>query len=95
MSATMPLPVQRKIDSVLQRVKEPETLRSIGELNLVRRVRYSESERHLIVFMDIADPRSTCMVCSLVTEQLRSSIQRELQREMEQEFPGFTVEISA
>jgi metal-sulfur cluster biosynthetic enzyme len=95
MSATMPLPVQRKIDSVLQRVKEPETLRSIGELNLVRRVRYSQSEKRLIVFMDIADPRSTCMVCSLVTEHLRSSIQRELQREMEREFPGFTVEISA
>jgi metal-sulfur cluster biosynthetic enzyme len=90
----MPLPIQQKIDSVLQRVKEPETRRSIAELNLVRLVRYSENEKRLIVFMAIAEPRSTCMVCSVVNEHLRSSIERNLSEELEQEFPDISIEIS-
>jgi len=85
--------MQKAIDAVLERVKEPETGRSIAELNLVRRLRYSEKEKVLQVFMNIGEPRSTCMVCTIVNGKLSESIEREVRQEMEKEFPGLSVEI--
>ena len=58
---------QKKIDAILARVKEPETRRSVGDLNLVKRVRYSAREHAFELFMDIANPRTSCFVCGVVT----------------------------
>jgi metal-sulfur cluster biosynthetic enzyme len=85
--------MKRKIETVLKRVREPETGRSVGELNLVSRLRYSEKEKILQIFMNIGDPRSTCLVCSIVNEQLRSSIEREVLEEMGKEFPELRLEL--
>jgi len=82
---------QKKIDAILARVKEPETLRSVGDLSLVKRVRYSASEHAFEVFMDIANPRASCLVCGVVTATIQRSIERDLQRAFEQEFPGCRV----
>ena len=90
---TMSPEMIRKIDGVLARVKEPETLRPVADLNLVSRVTYSESARLLRITTDIGTPKSTCMVCGVVTENLRQSIQRQLKEEFEKEFPGLTVEV--
>ena len=83
----------RRIDGVLARVKEPETLRTVAELGLVERVTYSAAEQRLLVKTIIATGVSTCMVCGLVTEHLRQSIQRDLAAEFQKEFPELSVEV--
>ena len=83
----------RSIDAVLARVKEPETGRSVADLNLVQRVTYSQSERVLQVVTLIDTSRSTCIVCDVVTGQLRHSIERNLRQEFGKEFPELTIDI--
>ncbi len=85
--------MKRKIDSVLQRVKEPETFRSVAELGLVGKVSYSESEKKLLVVLDIEEPRHPCFVCGVVTATIRRSLMRDLKTEFEKEFPALTVEV--
>ena len=81
--------VQKTIDSILEKVKEPETLRSVAELGLVKKVTLSDSAREILVTMDIAEPRLSCFVCSVVNEKIRDTIQQRLKAEFEQEFPGY------
>lgn len=83
--------MQRKIDAILARVKEPETRRSVGDLNLVKRVRYSGSRHTFELFLDVANPRTSCFVCGIVTATIQRTIERELQEAFEQEFPGCSV----
>lgn len=83
----------RKIDKVLNTVKEPETYRPVSELNLVRKVTYSETAQTLLVLTDINTPKSTCMVCGIVTENIRQSIQRQLKEAFAAEFPGLSIEV--
>lgn len=83
-----------KIDAILARVKEPETLRSVGDLNLVKRVRYSPSRHAFEVFLDVNTARSSCLVCGVVTASIQRTIQRELQEAFERDFPGCQVTFS-
>lgn len=85
---------RRKIDAILARVKEPETLRSVGDLNLVKRVRYSPGSNLFELFMDVATPRSSCFVCGVVTATIQRSLERELKEAFEQDFPGCRVMFS-
>jgi metal-sulfur cluster biosynthetic enzyme len=86
--------MRSKIDAILARVKEPETRRSVGDLNLVKRVRYSPGSGVFEVFMDVANPRGGCLVCGIVTNTIRESIERELKEAFEQDFPGCRVHFS-
>ena len=81
--------VQKTIDTILDTVKEPETLRSVAELGLVKKVTVSDSAREILVTMDIAEPRLSCFVCSVVNEKIRGTIQERLKAEFEKEFPGY------
>jgi len=83
--------MRQAIDGILARVTEPETLRSVGELNLVKRVRYSASLRTFEIVLDIATPRAACLVCGVVTAAIEQSIRRELAEAFRQEFPGCEV----
>jgi metal-sulfur cluster biosynthetic enzyme len=83
--------MQKKIEAILARVKEPETSRSVGDLNLVKRVRYSARANAFEVFMDIDASRSSCFVCGLITATIQRSIERELREAFEQDFPGCSV----
>jgi metal-sulfur cluster biosynthetic enzyme len=83
--------MRQKIDSILARVKEPETRRSVGELNLVKRVRYSASEQTFEVLLDIANPRTSCFVCGIVTATIQRTIERDLKKAFVQDFPGCSV----
>ena len=86
--------MKKRIDAILARVKEPETLRSVGDLNLVRRVRYSPRNKLFELFMDIADARSSCFVCGTVALTIRRTIERELQEAFGRDFPGCRVRFS-
>lgn len=81
-----------KFETILKRVKEPETELSVSELNLVKRISYSETEKKFLIYMDIATPKFPCLTCGVVTEQIRSTIERRLKEEFTKEFPGYTVE---
>jgi metal-sulfur cluster biosynthetic enzyme len=85
--------MKRKIDIVLERVKEPETYRSVKELGLVGNISYSESEKKLKVILDIEEPRLSCFVCGVVTATIRRSLMRDLKEEFEKEFPTLAVEV--
>ena len=80
-----------KIDAILARVKEPETRRSVRDLSLVRRVRYSASRHTFELYLDVGTARSSCFTCGIVTATIQRTIERELQEAFEQDFPGCQV----
>ncbi|HON12562.1 MAG TPA: hypothetical protein PLB48_00505 [Treponema sp.] len=90
--ATITPEMADKFEAILKRVKEPETELSVSELNLVKRISYSETEKKFLIFMDIATPKFPCLTCGVVTEQIRSTIERRLREEFMKEFPGYEVE---
>lgn len=83
--------MQGKIDAILARVREPETLRSVGDLNLVKRVRYSPGSHLFELFMAVGTGRTSCFVCGVVTATIQRTIERELQEAFAQDFPGCRV----
>ncbi len=83
-----------KIDAILLAVKEPETGLSMTDLQLVKLVSWSEKEQKFLLTMDIANPRSACLVCGVVNEHLREGIQRRLAEAFSEAFPGTTVEFA-
>ncbi|GAB1483869.1 hypothetical protein MASR2M78_26850 [Treponema sp.] len=84
--------IAEKIEAILAKVKEPETGLSISDLQLVKRISYSEERNAFLIIMDIAQPKISCMVCGLVTEHIRAGIERMLKEEFEASFPGALVE---
>lgn len=82
-----------KIDAALARAKEPETLMSVAELNLVKKVSWSPSTNKYLVVLDIGTPRFSCLACGVVTENLRAGISRRIAEELRAEFPGAEVEV--
>jgi metal-sulfur cluster biosynthetic enzyme len=84
-------PMRKTIDGILERVKEPETLRSLADLSLVKRVRYSAAAHTFEIFLDVSTPRTSCFVCGVVTASIQKSIERELTEAFTQDFPGCQV----
>jgi metal-sulfur cluster biosynthetic enzyme len=85
--------MKTKIDAVLERVKEPETFRSVLELGLVKKLTYGAAEKKLLVILDIAEPKLSCFVCGVVTATILNSLVRDLTAEFEKEFPELAVEV--
>ncbi len=46
--------MKKRIDAVLDRVKDPESGLSVSELGLVTKLRYSEEHSHLYIFTDFS-----------------------------------------
>lgn len=82
-----------KFDAVLERVKEPQSDLSIGELGLVSRFSYSAKEKGILVVLNIGSPRFACPACSAINGEIKRGIERQLREELEKEFPGFSVDI--
>ena len=83
--------LRKKIDKVLSRVKDPQSLLSIGDLGWVSHVWYSDAFHKLEVELDINPPRFTCAMCGIITANLRDTIQQRLEEEIRKEFPGTNV----
>jgi len=81
----------QKIDSALERAKEPESNLSVAELGIVRRCRYKEHENSLYVFADQYASKKAC--CFLLTKMLEVETLERLQGELEKEFPDLTVKV--
>ena len=84
--------MKNKIDSVLDRVKDPESGLSVSELGLVKKLRYSEGKKHLYVFTDFFKRHPGCLTCAAVASLVSSSIQKNLESELEKEFPDIIIE---
>lgn len=82
----------KKIDAVLERVKDPESDLPISRLGLVKRIRYSEGEKKLFVFTEIYPHLPKCITCAAIATTIVSTIIRDLTVELQYEFPDLTVE---
>lgn len=87
------LAVRQKFDSVLDRLKEPQSELSFAELALVKKISYHEKEKTLVAYMDIPAPRLECMACSAVNGFVVERLERDLKAALEAEFPGWIVKI--
>lgn len=82
----------RKIQSVLERVKDPESNLSVEKLGLVERVRYNEDKKDLYVFTDFLSHRPGCLTCHGIAMAIIDGIQKNLHEEFQKEFPDLNVE---
>ena len=84
--------MKQKIDAVLDHVKEPTTGLSIAQLGLVRRLRYIESKKKLVVFFSTTQPHVP-KCCKIIQGLLLSDLLHDLTEEFNKEFPELAIEI--
>lgn len=82
----------RKIQSVLARVKDPESNLSVERLGLVKRVRYNEGKKELYIFADFRSHHPGCLTCFGIAMAVTAAIQRSLHEEFQKEFPELSIE---
>ena len=83
--------ITRKIDAVLERVKEPESGLSVAQLGLVERLRYNEKDKKLSVFTCFIKPNHH-YCCTVLQGLLISGVLNALTEEFQKEFPDLSVE---
>ena len=81
----------RKLDAVLDRVKEPESRLSIAQLGLISRIRHHPEAKKLSVFLSSIRPTHGC--CTIIASLLLTTTLKDLTEELGKEFPGLSVEI--
>ena len=81
-----------KIDSVLDRVTDPESDLSVAQLGLVKKIRYCEEHTLLYVFTDFMSRQPGCLTCAGIAMALSASILKNLETEFQKEFPDLTIE---
>lgn len=79
----------RKIDSVLDRVKEPESNLSVAQLGIVEKFRYNESKRTLYVYTKTYSTHKAC--CFLITKLLETKVLSQMEEELKKEFPNLAI----
>lgn len=89
MEKTMDPEMIRKIDSVLGRIKEPESNLSVAELGIIQKFRYNESKRALYIFANTYSSKKAC--CFLITKLIESKVMTSVKNELKKEFPDLTV----
>ncbi len=89
MQRSMDKEMIKKIDSVLDRVKEPESNLSVGQLGLVKKFRYNETKRTLYVYADTYATHKPC--CFLITKLIEIKLMSELENELKKEFPNLAI----
>jgi len=82
----------RKIDAILDRVKDPESGLSVARLGLVERVRYNEQKQDIYIFTDFQSHHPGCVTCAGIAMILISTIMRNLEEEFRKEFPHLTIQ---
>jgi len=82
----------KKIDSILDRVKDPESDLSVAKLGLVKKVRYSKKENLLYIFTDFVSHSPGCMTCAGIAMVISAAILKNIEAEFQKEFPDLTIE---
>lgn len=81
-----------KIDSILERVKDPESDLPVARLGLVKRVRYNEEKQEMYIFTDFLSHRPACISCEGIAMAIMSTILKNLESEFKKEFPDLAIE---
>jgi metal-sulfur cluster biosynthetic enzyme len=79
----------RKIDSVLERVKEPESNLSVGELGIIQKFRYNKNKRALYVFANTYGSPKAC--CFVITKLIEAEVMKRVKNELRKEFPELAI----
>jgi len=82
----------RKIDAILDRVKDPESDLPVAQLGVVKRIRYNENLKTLYVFTDLHTHLPRCVTCAAIASTIASTIIRDLRKELQAEFPDLSIE---
>ena len=82
----------RKIDAVLEKIKDPESGLPVAQLGLIRRVRYSEKDKRFYIFTDAYRHLPHCVTCAAIAQTIIATIVRDVTAEFQKEFPDLTVE---
>ena len=80
----------KKIDGVLDRVKDPESNLSVAQMGLVKKLRHAEKNKKLYVFTKAPSAPAAC--CIIVAKLLQITIAERLTQEFQKEFPDLTIE---
>ncbi len=83
--------MKRKIDAVLDRVKDPESDLPISRLGVITRLRYNEEKKELYVFSDFLSHMPGCLTCVGIAATVIDGIKRRLRSELEAEFPQLSI----
>jgi hypothetical protein len=86
--------MQKRIDTVLTRIKEPQSLLSLLDISFVKRVSYSDAEKKLLVYTHNAECGQRCMCCGMVTAFVRVGLERRVLEGLQSEFSDLQVEIA-
>lgn len=81
----------KKIDSVLERVKDPESGLSVARLGIVQKVRYNEEKKEMYIFTDFLSHRPKCLTCAGIAMAIMSTIRTSLEGEFKKEFPHLVI----
>jgi metal-sulfur cluster biosynthetic enzyme len=79
--------MKRRIDQVLDRVKDPESGYSVADLGLIQRLRYNDEKKELYIFADFLSHQPGCMTCVGIASVVIDGIRRRLVEEFSREFP--------
>lgn len=83
--------MKRKIDLVLDRVKDPESDLPISRLGVIERLRYNEEKSELYIFADFLSHQPGCMACVGIAATVIDGIKRRLLAEFGREFPELRI----
>ena len=82
----------RKIDAILDRVKDPESGLSVARLGLVERVRYNEQKQEIYIFTDFQSHCPGCVTCAGIAMALMFTIMKNLEGKFRKEFPHLSIQ---
>ncbi len=82
----------RKIDDILERVKDPESDLPLAQLGLVQRVRYNEEKKTMYIFTNLNEHVPQCNTCRFIAAAVVARIRKDLEAAFKAEFPDLSVE---
>lgn len=85
---------KKRIDAVLGRVIEPQSLLSVADLGSVSRVTVGEAEKTMVVHLSVGSPRFSCPACSAINAEIWVGMKRRLGEEFGHEFPDWNIEFA-
>lgn len=83
-----------KLDAVVDRVKEPLSGLSLGELGLVSKFTVSAKDKAILAVLNVDAERFECPACSAMYGQVIQGIERDLRVALQAEFPGYSIEFA-
>jgi hypothetical protein len=83
--------MQEKIDEIFNRIKVPESGLSLGDSNIIEKLRYIELKNKLVVVKYPMHSPEGC--CTLISNAMLNSVLKNLRNELEIAFPSLTIEV--